>query len=83
MEWAIYVMPVVHVYKSPLMAIMAIMVIVHIQTTNSGYSSTVIVDIYFSNLTYPSVIIIIYRNILNLDNCTVIVILNIGVIIIT
>ena len=82
-ERAVHIMSVVDIDESPMMAVKSTVVIVYIKTTNSGYPTTIIVDIYIPNLGYPTVVVIVDGNILNLYNCTVIVILYIWVVIVT
>ena len=76
-------MSVVNINVTPVMAVKSTVVIVYVQTTNSGYPTTIVVDVHIPNLGYPTIVIVVDGDIFHLNNRTVIVILYIWVVIVT
>lgn len=78
---SVYIMPVIEIDISGAIIIVTQVVIEYPQTANTPHYTVPIPDIDSSDLTNPTVVIIVNRNILYLDNRTVVVILNIGIVV--
>ncbi|SDE62208.1 hypothetical protein SAMN05421636_106161 [Pricia antarctica] len=83
MERLVDVMSVEHVDISGMMIVESTTVIIDIHVAHTVYPIPVIVDINITDLGNTTVIIVINRYILNLNDCTIVVILGIGTIIIS
>tara|TARA_R110002167_G_scaffold260718_1_gene467167 strand:- start:944 stop:1360 length:417 start_codon:yes stop_codon:yes gene_type:complete len=82
MERTIGIISVVHVYVSRMMVIVSVAVVINIHATKPMNPSSGIADINITDLGNTTVIIVVNRHILNLNNGTVIVVLGIWAIII-
>lgn len=80
----IYIVAVVPVNISGIMCKVIVMIIVEVQMPHSCQSPKMVIrDVHVARLDDPSVVIIIYRHVLNLDHCSKIVVLNKGIVVIT
>ncbi len=74
---SVHIYSVVNIYIACTMRVNAAIVIINIQSANSVYIITTIEYVYISNLTYPSVEIIVNGGVFYLNNRSIIIILNI------
>lgn len=79
----VHIISVIYVDKSGMITVVSPWVIVHIHASKTVYPSIVITNIDIPDPIYPTIIIIIDRNVLYLNYGTVVVILNIGIVVVT
>ena len=79
----IHIMSVIPVYISVVIGVIPSVVIIYMHTSYTCQSPVVVIDIDTSDTINSSIIVIIDRNMLYLNDCTVVVILYVGIVVIT
>lgn len=82
--WAVHIIPVIDIDETRIVRIAVIPVVVDVQSADPTYAAeTVITYIDIARLDDPAVIVIVNRGVLDLDHCSIIVILDIRIIVVT
>lgn len=81
MEGSKDIMPVIHIDKTGVVIVESSRIVEYVHSSNSSDPSADIVQINIADLCNPTVVVIVYWNVLYLYNSTIIIVLNIGIVI--
>ena len=82
-EWSVNEVRIPNIDVACVVSIMPVHIVIHLEATNLTNSTVSVVDKHITDLTYSTVVIVVYRNVLYLNNRPEVVILNIRVVIVS